>query len=823
LCAQHAVAIPDPEGHPVNQSPETGHVTSTDPELERVVEEEERALRRVLTRLAERVSRRRDRRQASDYEAQMIALRDEIARSRLEDVPPLVEQMDRLASLAAHRREQSETPVDVRSPYFGRMVLEENGRRREVLIGRATYLDTESGIRIVDWRDAPVSRLYYRYEEEEEYDEVFGEREVHGTVVTRRSVSIVDGALRRIGSPQGTFARTASGGWRRIGDSALRLSGGQGSASRPDQRDRPRRLGVGEIDLGEDKHLKEITALIDRRQFELITRPDSGLVVIQGGAGSGKTTIGLHRLAYLAFQDPRRFRSDRMLVVVFNEALARYVSRVLPALGIEGVAIRTYVSWAARLRAGHLTELPEHVTEETPGVVTRLKKHPAMLRAIDAFVARRDADVETELEQALDRAADEASAKTLRDLWRASADRPAAHRAHALLSFAQGERAKSLPVDLRVWVERIAKAAQAQARDVVSAWAELLTDRDALASAFERHAPGAFSAGELGRAHAWCVARVAATVNVVEAAAEAESGGRAEHKHAEPEETHAAGIDGLEVEEAAALDREDDAILLRLWQKLRGPLMRGSKGKEPLVYEHVLVDEAQDLSPVELSVVQATVSPAQSITLAGDVAQRLLLDNGFTDWQTVLADLGLSHVQVEPLELSYRSTEQIIDLATAVLGPLAPEKKPVATRRGAPVEAFRFAHTGDGVGLLAEALRELMHSEPRASVAVIARYPEQADIWFEGLKKGEVPHLRRVSDQDFNFKPGVDVTDVKQVKGLEFDYVVLVEVSDSVYPKEDEARHLLHIGATRAAHQLWVLVTGRPSALLPEELMERAY
>jgi DNA helicase-2/ATP-dependent DNA helicase PcrA len=60
------------------------------------------------------------------------------------------------------------------------------------------------------------------------------------------------------------------------------------------------------------------------------------------------------------------------------------------------------------------------------------------------------------------------------------------------------------------------------------------------------------------------------------------------------------------------------------------------------------------------------------------------------------------------------------------------------------------------------------------------------------------------------------------VKGLEFDYVVLVEVSDASYPSEDEARHLLHIGATRAAHQLWIVVSGKPSPLLPEDLLERA-
>ncbi len=64
---------------------------------------------------------------------------------------------------------------------------------------------------------------------------------------------------------------------------------------------------------------------------------------------------------------------------------------------------------------------------------------------------------------------------------------------------------------------------------------------------------------------------------------------------------------------------------------------------------------------------------------------------------------------------------------------------------------------------------------------------------------------------------------MRQVKGLEFDYVVLLEVSTASYPDQDEARHLLHIAATRAAHQLWVTTTGEPSELVPEELRERGY
>ncbi|MEZ4256314.1 MAG: ATP-binding domain-containing protein, partial [Polyangiales bacterium] len=139
-------------------------------------------------------------------------------------------------------------------------------------------------------------------------------------------------------------------------------------------------------------------------------------------------------------------------------------------------------------------------------------------------------------------------------------------------------------------------------------------------------------------------------------------------------------------------------------------------------------------------------------------------------------------------------------------------------RHGAPVESFRFAHTGDAVGFLGEALRELLASEPMASVAVIARYPEQADLYYRGFVNAEVPNLRRIAEQDFPFKPGVDVTDVRQVKGLEFDYVILVECSRASYSEDNESRHLLHIAATRAAHQLWVTSSGDPSLILPDDI-----
>ena len=104
---------------------------------------------------------------------------------------------------------------------------------------------------------------------------------------------------------------------------------------------------------------------------------------MQGSAGSGKTTIGLHRIAYLAFADPRRFRPEKMLVIVYQRALAAYVSRVLPSLDVDGVPVMTFAAWAEAARSAAFPLLDVGITDDTPPVVMRAKSHGAMLRIID--------------------------------------------------------------------------------------------------------------------------------------------------------------------------------------------------------------------------------------------------------------------------------------------------------------------------------------------------------------------------------------------------------------------------------------------------------
>jgi DNA helicase-2/ATP-dependent DNA helicase PcrA len=821
-----------------------------DSEQTRIVSEEEKVLARVQKHLANREVRRASA-PLFDYDKELISLRDAINEARLEDIPPLLEEMDRLQGVAARRAEVTESHIDPKSPYFGRLLLREGEQKREILIGRGTYLDSRTGVRIVDWRDAPVSRLYYRYEEGDDYDEEFGGREVNGEVVTRRSLAISSGTLRRIGCPQGIFVRTHDGRWLRADESA-RLQGGQGAAPRPEHHRAPSgRLGIGgDGERRTDKHLPEIAAMIDPRQFELITRASSGLVVIQGGAGSGKTTIGLHRLAYLAYQEPKRFRKDRMLVVVFNKALARYISRVLPALGVEGVQVVIYQEWVTKLRRDHFPLLPKDWADETPAAVAKLKKSPAMLGLIGERIAELEGEV---LRTMLDAALHDQGARALIErAWREAGKLALGLRLDALARWLNTEKQLAQPVRraIQTAVSRFGRSLI----DVITIWSELLTDEKRVRAAFAKHAPDEMSEGELEQALAWCARRAPQVVAELDELLE--EGKRRASGDEEPEQPRDAREGRRELEDGddallemasglragdgggdddstpddepvisdvpTAIDQEDESLLLLLHKRLRGPLM-STKQREVLEFEHILVDEAQDLSPVELSVVLSTTTPARSVTLAGDVAQRLHMDNGFTSWSEVLGQLGLSHVEIEPLKLSYRSTYEIIEFAHQVLGPIAPEEMGKATRGGAPVELFRFAHSGDAVGFLAESLRDLARAEPRASIAVLSRYPEQADLYYHGLVNAEVPNVRRVKDQDFPFKPGVDVTDVKQIKGLEFDYVIVLEVNTATFPDSEEARHLLHIAATRAAHQLWLTCTATPSTLIPPLLRDRGY
>lgn len=731
-------------------------------------------------------------------DARLLELREEVAVAKPEDLPALFEQMHTVGAIRAQRGKSVAGFIDRRSPYFGHLRLEEGGKRRDILVGARSYVDGASGIRIVDWRQAPVSRIFYRYQEGEDYDEELGGRVVEGRVLARRSVTILKGELVRVSAREGVFVRQADGvSWRRIEVQDARLQTPKRSADATAGAIEPRRLGVGaDGELRQDKLLPAIASMLDPEQFDLITRPTAGVIAIQGSAGSGKTTVGLHRAAYLAFADPTRFRPDRMLVVVPHEALMHYVARVLPSLGVEGVPVVTFAAYGARLLGELLPKLPTDLTEETPPVVSRAKAHPALLRAIEAAAERVVASIDRRVREQMQKWPQ--GGEVIRAWEATGSGEPAPDlRVTGLAQWLAGKRkvdgvpaARDLPDVTRGALERLGPELRRESRDVVGTWDSLFTMRDRLEETFG----ATLGPHPISRIHEWCVTRARLRT-------EGERDG-----------------------ETPSLDPEDVAILLRIWQVLRGPLT-DVEGK-PIRYAHLFVDEVQDGSPLELRVLLGLATKEQSITLAGDIAQRMSAsgeDRGEFDWSEMLGLLGLGGeglARVDALRVSYRSTAEITRFARSVLGPLAHAAEPIATRHGPPVELFAFSSTGEAVAWVGDALKELALAEPYANLALVARFPQQADVYFEGLVRAEVPQVRRVAHQDFTWAPGFDVTDVRQTKGLEFDEVILLETSASAYPDDAPARHALYVGTTRAAHQLWCVTSETPSPVVEAAIQE---
>jgi DNA helicase-2/ATP-dependent DNA helicase PcrA len=681
--------------------------------LPRVVREEERLLVKVRKTLSATASAAA----TLDYDEALVRLRDDMAEARLpEDQAALLEQMDRLAALAETRASYLPGKLDADNPYFAHLgFTTDEGEHRDILLGKKSFL--REGVRIVDWRNAPISKVFYRYAEGDYFAEEIAGKELRGEVEARRTVTILGGKLVRVSSAQRIYLHTPAG-WQDVSGDETSLKGGAGTASRPDTTVPLLGSPEGGRAHRKDKHLPEIAALLDREQFDLLTREGESLLVVAGGAGSGKTTVALHRLAYLAFHQPKRFRSKRMQVLVFGPALARYISKVLPALGVEGVPVTTLGDWAMAQQQKHFPGLPKRLCPFTPTSVVRFKTHRILIPMVEEA------------------------------------------------------------------------ACTAPNKDPVALFDELFTDRGWIRGGVEKHAPGAFTDSEIEEIHRWCT--------------------RQQFQR----------FDGSvpDDDDQPCFDEEDGMILLRLHQLLRGRLMYAKKRK--LSYDHLMVDEAQDFSPLELLVLLQVV-PGGSVTLAGDATQKIT-DNDFSSWSEVLEAIGQEHFEVSPLKVSYRSTREIMEVARTVLGPLAPDEPLETVRSGAPVELLRFPGRGEAMTFLGDALADLVRREPTASVVVLTRTSDQADEAYQALHRTDLSGLSRVDQQNFSFGPGIEVTDVASTKGLEFDYVVLLGLDQKNYPDTPNARHLLYVGSTRAIHQLWLMTWSRPSRLLPDWLKVQA-
>jgi len=498
-----------------------------------------------------------------------------------------------------------------------------------------------------------------------------------------------------------------------------------------------------ELERSRESRMRDIVATIQADQYRLIAREPARPLVIQGGPGTGKTAVGLHRASWLLYTYRERLARTGVLVVGPNRTFMEYVSHVLPALGESSVEQRA-------------------VSDLVDGVVPGLRDSPE--------AARLKAD------------------PRLAEVLRRAAELRLRSEPEELVARLEGSF---------VWV---------RAREVAELVAEAREERGTTTAAREHFRMNLLRRfyEEYGR-----VLGGAAFRNFDEVEKALRQGGHLDRvlKAAWPvlapeklvrsllssRTTLAEAADGI-------LDDREQKLLIRRgpgWSDGDVPLLDEAHaivGTPPKSYGHVIVDEAQDLTPMQLRMIARRTRDG-ALTILGDVAQGTG-PISYRRWEDVLPHLPRGdQAEVEELRHAYRVPREIMELALPLLDVIAPDvEPPIAYRTGADPPTIRRVEEEH---LLAEAYHE---------AESLARE--------EGLLALIVPdELIEVAEEDTHLFEGIPVLTPRQSKGLEFDHVIVVE--PALIAAHEQGLRELYVALTRPTKSL-VVVHARP---LPDAMI----
>jgi DNA helicase IV len=628
---------------------------------------------------------------------------------------------ERIKSLA----DLSDTPL-----FFGRLdYLHSPGADRaegadgeRFYIGRRHVHDHDGDPMVIDWR-APVSQPFYRASKKDPMDV---------------------GLRRRFGYTRGDITAYE--------DEHL---------SDPDEAATTSKLLQQEIERPRVGPMRDIVATIQPEQDEIVRSGLGGTVCVQGGPGTGKTAVGLHRVAYLLYAHRERLARTGTLVIGPNRSFLHYIEQVLPALGELAVKQATVDDLVA---AG----LEVRGTDDAAAAVLKgdARMAEVLKRAVYAHVTMPAEPVMVVRGSRRWRVPAYEIEKIVRELLdrgiRYGAAREALPQriAHAVL--VQMERSGEAPDD-RVQ-DAVARNAAVKAA-VKAIWPpvdpaklvlRLLTDADFLAV----HADGILD-GDEQKTILW-----AKPVRSVKSA-------------------KWSAADAVLIDEATDIVERTHSL------------------------GHVVLDEAQDLSPMQYRAVGRRCSTG-SATVLGDLAQ------GTTPWATrswdeALAHLGKSDGVIEELTAGFRVPTDVITYASRLLPHIAPGLTPVASVRENP--GFFDVRSVETTDQVIAACEELLRNEGSTGlIAADARVPELA----AALTAAGIGHL--APGEETTAETRLTLVPASLAKGLEYDYVVLDEPRAVVDGEPDERTGLrrLYVALTRAVSGL--IVTH--AAPLPPQLAD---
>jgi len=618
----------------------------------------------------------------------------------------------------------------IQEPYFGRVsTIEDDGSEVSFLIGKKSNIDAG----IVDWRNGPIAALYFNYKQDEEFFEIINQRERSGKIQLRRSYKVENGQLCQIDAPEGVFRRNETG-WEKLDvDSEIAAHRSRGLRSK-------------------EKSLPNILSLITKEQFELITTDPERPVIIQGSAGSGKTTVALHRLAWLLHEKNSNVQAEKTRVIVMNKSLAVYVSATLPSMGIDGVQTTTFNSWALSIIRKSVRGQPFFKYLNIPSFVEEIKFSEEILKAISGWVEKQTIALDEQIKIQF------SNRPTYYENWEKDKNKPILVR---LRDFSHEVKNSKLPEAEKKQKLGFIKKQIFNFEDYLQDLYSLLSDTDHLKKYLKFDS------------------KLSSNLDYLK---------RLTEKNRLKKN----------------LDYFDMSLVLRLIQIKNGGLPDGKGGIASM--DHIVIDEAQDFGPVEFAIMMDSVNDKRQITIVGDIAQKIFLARKFIGWDKVVEYLDLDDDAIIKLEVSFRCTVPIMSLAHKVAG----DAKRVEGRSG-PDPIW---HESDNYLGLIETLvdwsRDLLRTDPNKLIALICRYPKQAMELKEEIEVYLPGEVRLGHRDQFSFEPGILVTNIHQVKGLEFDSVALIEPDEENYPsKREESRNMIYVGITRTQDDL-LLATIRP-------------
>lgn len=604
------------------------------------------------------------------------------------------------------------------------------------------------------------------------------------------------------------------------------------------------------LDSARSAHMTDIVATIQREQDEIIRNPHAGVLVVQGGPGTGKTAVALHRAAYLLYTHRRRLDRSGVLIVGPNARFLDYIARVLPSLGESGVVLRTLADLYPGVRAtGSETLRGEEVKgsadmvdilkaavrarQFAPGadVVVRCEGHDLVLTPAVVRAARGRARMTRRPHNQARSTFAARIIDALTEQYVASLTDPVGHAEDAAWS-PEGDGVGDLGDPARPLLDAEDRAALRteveRAPEVLAAiddWWPTLRPEQLLADLFSSRERISEAAGDyvaedqeaLFRADggAFSVADVPLLDELAELLGEdpTEEGNEADRAWAEQVRQAEEALeiltgsavqdieDDLDPEVLMAYDVVDAESLARRHSADSDLTVADRAGADRTwAFGHVIVDEAQELSAMAWRALMRR-SPNRWMTLVGDVAQTSS-PAGIDSWEDALSPYVDDRWVLCELTVNYRTPETVSAVAEQLLAQIDPgATSPRPVRAGRRPVAWLETDTGSVGRVVADEVS--LVPEDRA-VAVLLP---------DDLGHENAPGIAALRDTVIAARPDASVLPLALAKGLEFDVVVVVD-PEHVLGRSPQGLQDLYVGATRATQELVLVQPGRFGPLL---------